>query len=104
MSTKDNALIEKIAKAVHKRQLERTGAGRAFDETLPPTDGELDNARAALAVARQAILEEARESCEEIYLNGPNLESEGHLEAYDLGIRRCVFAIRSLATQGLRDD
>jgi hypothetical protein len=49
-------LIEKMARATRKRQFERNGAGRAFDETCPLTDNELDNASAALSAIESAGL------------------------------------------------
>ncbi len=64
--TTNDALVEKMAKAVRKRQMERTGAGRAFDETCPPTDGELDNARAAHDIARPIIERAALEKAAKI--------------------------------------
>jgi len=43
-------LIRRTAVAVRRRQFERTGAGRAFDETVPPTENELDDATTAIFV------------------------------------------------------
>ena len=47
-------LLEDVANAIRRRQMERTGAGHAFDPDVIPIDAELDNARSALAVALEA--------------------------------------------------
>jgi len=50
-------LIERCAKAVRRRQIERTTSGRGiFDAEVPPTDGELDNVRAVLRESGYAEL------------------------------------------------
>lgn len=48
-------MVRAGALACRKRQFDRTGAGRAFDATCPPTDNELDNARATITAALAAM-------------------------------------------------
>jgi hypothetical protein len=48
-------LVERCAKACRKRQIERTSTGRAFDPDVPPTEAELDNARAILAEVERTL-------------------------------------------------
>lgn len=43
-----DACLDIVAKAVRHRRMIRTSAGRAFDPSIPPTENELDDARAAL--------------------------------------------------------
>jgi len=52
-------LIERCAKAVRHRQLERNGMGKSFDPDVKPTEGELDNASAVLRESGHAELVEA---------------------------------------------
>lgn len=51
-------ILHHIAVEVRRRQFARTRTGRAFDETVPPTEPELDNARAALTAYWSSILGE----------------------------------------------
>lgn len=61
LTQEQKQLVEDVAKAVRRRQMARTGAGHAFDPEVPPTEAELDNARAALTVALEAAAKVARE-------------------------------------------
>lgn len=40
--------VETVARAIRRRQFERTRRLAAFDESAPPTENELDNAHAAI--------------------------------------------------------
>ena len=64
--TVTDAEVEAIARAVRRRQFERTGRARVLDESLPLTENELDDARAALAAAYAArpVQEPARHHIE----------------------------------------
>ncbi len=42
-------MVERVARAVRMNRFVRTRRSAAFDETVPPTDLELDDARAAIA-------------------------------------------------------
>jgi hypothetical protein len=56
-----SALVERVAKAVRRNQFERTHRLSSFDENVPPTSNEMDNARAALAATPLGELVEALE-------------------------------------------
>jgi hypothetical protein len=59
--TPPDALVERVAKAVRCDQFARTRRLSSFDENVPPTSNEMDNARAALAATPLAELVEALE-------------------------------------------
>jgi hypothetical protein len=59
--TPPDALVERVAKAVRCDQFARTRRLSSFDENVPPTSNEMDNARAALAATPLAELTEALE-------------------------------------------
>lgn len=84
MSTKDDALIKAM--------------DEAFWAPHPTNSTLLDSMRSALAVARKAILEEAIKACAAEHLDEPDPNDHGDA-AYDRGVRDCVTAVRSLATQ-----
>lgn len=110
MSTKDDALVEKIARAMcaemqPNKDPDELGPAPRGTFGLQPFwyRGYERQARAALAVAHKAILEEAKAACEAEHLTEPNPNNECD-KAYDRGVRDCVVAIRSLANQEHRND
>jgi hypothetical protein len=46
-------MVERVARAVRKNRFVRTRREGSFDETVPPTEQELDDARAAIAAMRE---------------------------------------------------
>jgi hypothetical protein len=56
-------MVERVARAIRARKFERTGKLAVLDRDLPPTDNELDDARAAIEAMREP-LEAAREIVE----------------------------------------
>ena len=53
--TQHEQLIHAMAIGVRKQQFARIRRHAVFDETLPPSDHEIADARAALAVVRDAL-------------------------------------------------
>ncbi|HEX4112731.1 MAG TPA: hypothetical protein VH020_09370 [Stellaceae bacterium] len=47
--------VETVAQAIRRRQFERTRRLAAFDEAAPPTENELDNARAAIIATIECL-------------------------------------------------
>ena len=53
--TPHEQLIHDMARGVRKQQFARIRRHAVFDETLPPSEQEIADARAALAVVREAL-------------------------------------------------
>lgn len=49
MTTNESTLIEKLARAMRKARMERTGAGKAFDPEQPASDAERADAAAIVS-------------------------------------------------------
>jgi hypothetical protein len=47
------SMVERVARAVRRNKFVRTRRIASFDETVPPTDEEIDDARAAIAAMRE---------------------------------------------------
>lgn len=95
----DDALIEEIARAINPECFEKDVVATYGDLwAFKQQDRERTRARAALAVARKAILEEAARACAGELLSDPSEGDEAD-EAYDMAVRDCEAAIRALAEQ-----
>lgn len=51
----EEVILGLMARAARQSRMARTGAGDSYDGTVPPTDAEIDEARAALAALRPYI-------------------------------------------------
>lgn len=61
--------VEAVARAVRRAKFESLGKMSSFDPTIAPTEGELADARAAIAHLRAAEAAAFRRGCEEMKLD-----------------------------------
>jgi hypothetical protein len=99
--------VERVARAVRRNRFLRTGRISSFDETTPLTEGELDDARAAIVAAEIAraaaktpeadVMKIVRDALTPLRL------SPGTLPAYESADRKLCTALTAYGDQRARD-